>query len=77
MRRSAFVFAPVLAATAVTVLSGCHEAKALHEPVLGYSEDATETRRAGFGGSFDSDTVFWILTVAGVIVVARFSGIGE
>ena len=75
MRRSAYVFAPVLAATAATVLSGCREERVC-QPSVACSEAAAQTRYGGFGESFNGDTVAGILVAAGVVAFARFSGIG-
>ena len=69
MRRSAYVFAPVLAATAASVLSGCHRAKVREEPAPVRSKAAAETRRGGFGASFNPVTL-WVVTIVGVVAFA-------
>lgn len=78
MRRSAFVFAPVLAATAASVMLGCHEVKVPQESATAASEAAVETRRGGFGASFENHPVIWWFAAAGAIVIAgRFVSPGE
>lgn len=76
MRRSAYVFAPVLAATAASVLSGCHQTKVREEPTPVQSEATLETRRGGFGASFNPVTLY-VVAIFGVVVFAlRSDGAG-
>jgi hypothetical protein len=74
VHRSSHVYAPLLAAAAVTALSGCHEAPPL---AAAWAEAASEIRVGGFGASFSNNSVFWWFAFAGVIVVAgRYTGAG-
>ena len=77
MRRSSHVYAPLLAAAAVTALSGCHEAPVCPPLAAACAEAASEIRVGGFGASFSNNSVFWWFAFAGVIVVAgRYTGAG-
>jgi len=77
VRRSSHVYAPLLAAAAVTALSGCHEAKVCPQSAA-CSEHAAQTRFGGFGASFENHPVIWWFAAAGAIAVAgRFVSPGE
>ena len=78
MRRSSHVFAPLLAAAAIAPLSGCPQVKRPHNAVGAQAEASGETKRGGFGESFENHPVIWWFMAAGAIVVAgRFVSPGE
>lgn len=76
MRRAAYIFAPVLAATAASVLSGCHEAKVRHDAPTVESTTAVRTQRGGFGASFNPLTLYIVALFGVVVLVFRSDGAG-